>query len=46
MTSHAEAIAPMVAFMGLIINRYIFTRQRVSPAQWHLRAIPTTQIRK
>lgn len=29
MTNHAEVIAPMVTFMGLIINRCILNRQRV-----------------
>ncbi len=31
MTSNAEAIAPMVTFMGLIINRYLLNSQRVPP---------------
>src|ERR1039458_3736015 len=31
MTSNAEVIAPRVAFMGLIINRYRLNRQRFPP---------------
>jgi hypothetical protein len=40
MTSNAEAITPMVAFMGLIINRHMLNRQRVLLALGTLEPFP------